>query len=140
MADALLLPRRFLAPSPSASASSSSASSSAPSRWALSSPGSPRRARLAAARPHPRPRRLARHKVRALFIRAGTGLVACRPAEMWRSLGFLGGFSSCCGWGRPPDSCVDHAEGGRFVLRFCWWVGRLVVAEMLWTVHASTSV
>ncbi|RLN01224.1 thioredoxin-like 2, chloroplastic [Panicum miliaceum] len=65
MADALLLPRRFLAPSPSASASSSSASSSAPSRWALSSPGSPRRARLAAARPHPRPRRLARHKVHA---------------------------------------------------------------------------
>ncbi|PAN17654.1 hypothetical protein PAHAL_3G146800 [Panicum hallii] len=71
MADALLLPRRFLAPSPSASASSSSASSSAPSRWALSSPGSPRRARLAAARPHPRPRRLARHKVHAADPESG---------------------------------------------------------------------
>ncbi|RLN29022.1 hypothetical protein C2845_PM05G26430 [Panicum miliaceum] len=69
MADALLLPRRFLAPSPAAS--SSSASSSAPSRWALSSPGSPRRARLAGARPHPRPRRLARHKVHAAGPESG---------------------------------------------------------------------
>ncbi|CAN6327090.1 unnamed protein product [Urochloa humidicola] len=73
MAEALLLPRRFLAPSSAASVASSSASSSAPSRWALSSPASPRRARLAAAHPHPCPRRLARHKVYAADPESGTG-------------------------------------------------------------------
>nr|CAB3464197.1 unnamed protein product [Digitaria exilis] len=90
MADALLLPRRFLAPSSVSSSSSSATSSSSPSRWALPSPGSPRRARLAAAHPHPRPRRLARHKVRAhLFDQE---LVVSRSAEMWRSLGVFDGF------------------------------------------------
>ena len=55
------------------------------------------------------------------LIRAGTGLVACRPAEMWRSLGFLGGFSSCCGWGRPPVLTMPRAD--RFVLRFFGGLG-----------------
>ncbi|XP_062180155.1 thioredoxin-like 2, chloroplastic [Phragmites australis] len=65
MVDALLLPRRFLALSSAASsASSSSSTSSPPSCWALS-PGSPQRARLAAGQQPPRPRRLARVKVRA---------------------------------------------------------------------------
>ncbi|TVT99341.1 hypothetical protein EJB05_33073 [Eragrostis curvula] len=62
MADALLLPRPFLAPSAAAPASSCSASSSAPSRWSLSA-ASPWRALLATA--HPRSRRLARVKVHA---------------------------------------------------------------------------
>jgi hypothetical protein len=55
------------------------------------------------------------------LIRAGTGLVACRPAEMRRSLGFLGGFSSCCGWGRPPVLTMPRAD--RFVLRFFGGLG-----------------
>ncbi|XP_062230987.1 thioredoxin-like 2, chloroplastic [Phragmites australis] len=65
MADALLLPRRFLAPS---TAPASSSSSSPPSRGALS-PGSPRRARVAAS--HPRPRRLAGLKVHAAVPESG---------------------------------------------------------------------
>ncbi|KAL6864906.1 hypothetical protein ACP4OV_016057 [Aristida adscensionis] len=67
MVDALLLPRRFLAPSIAAAATAtaaSSASSCPAPRWALS-PCPPRWARLAAAHPHPRPRRLVRHEVHA---------------------------------------------------------------------------
>jgi len=37
-------------------------------------------------------------------------------------------------------SCADDAEGGPLRFTIFRWVGRLVVAEMLWTVHASTSV
>ncbi|KAK3137299.1 hypothetical protein QOZ80_5BG0450530 [Eleusine coracana subsp. coracana] len=66
MADALLLPRRFLAPS--TAAASSSASSSPPSCWALS-PASPRRAHLVAAQP--RSHRLARLKVHAAVTESG---------------------------------------------------------------------
>ncbi|GJM94845.1 hypothetical protein PR202_ga11527 [Eleusine coracana subsp. coracana] len=66
MADALLLPRRFLAPS--TAAASSSASSSPPSCWALS-PASPRRAQLVAAQP--RSHRLARFKVHAAVTESG---------------------------------------------------------------------
>ncbi|AQK93218.1 Thioredoxin-like 2-2 chloroplastic [Zea mays] len=62
MADALL-PRRFLAPLSVVSGASSSASSSPPCLWVLSSPGSPRRPRLAAGHPQPRPRRFTRHKL-----------------------------------------------------------------------------
>ncbi|NP_001136785.1 Thioredoxin-like 2, chloroplastic [Zea mays] len=64
MADALL-PRRFLAPLSVVSGASSSASSSPPCLWVLSSPGSPRRPRLAAGHPQPRPRRFTRHKTYA---------------------------------------------------------------------------
>ncbi|XP_066366758.1 thioredoxin-like 2, chloroplastic isoform X1 [Miscanthus floridulus] len=74
MADALLLPRRFLAPSSAASGASSSASSSPSCRWVLSSPGSPRRARLATAHPQPRPRRLTRHKTYAAEPESGEQL------------------------------------------------------------------
>ncbi|PWZ16375.1 Thioredoxin-like 2, chloroplastic [Zea mays] len=63
MADALLLPCRFLAPLSVASGASSSASSSPPCRWVLSSPGSPWRPRLAAGQRQPRPRRFTRHKI-----------------------------------------------------------------------------
>ncbi|CAL4895313.1 unnamed protein product [Urochloa decumbens] len=74
MADALLLPRRFIASSSAAPASSSSASSSAPSRLApFSPPSSPLRARLAAAHQHPRPRRLARHQVYAADPESSAG-------------------------------------------------------------------
>jgi hypothetical protein len=95
MADALLLPRRFLAPS--TAAASSSASSYPPPLWALS-PASPRLAWLAAAQP--RPRRFAGLKVRAFFLILswewlwkGRGFVFPCPLR-GGALGFLGGFSS----------------------------------------------
>ncbi|KAJ1262078.1 hypothetical protein BS78_09G079900 [Paspalum vaginatum] len=71
MADALLLPRRFHAPSSAASGASSSASSSPPSRSVLLSPGFPRRAPLATAHPQPRPHRLTRRKVYAADPQSG---------------------------------------------------------------------
>jgi hypothetical protein len=86
MADALLLPRRFLAPS--TAAASSSASSSPPPRWAC----------LAAAQP--RPRRFAGLKVRAFFLILswewrwkGRGFVFPCPLVGLPRLGNLG-----CSW------------------------------------------
>ena len=115
-------------------------------------------------RPPPRPRRLAgrsrppaRRGGRAsrplARTRALVGSLATRCAPSYPSRNWLGclparGDVALLRVSRRfflvlwlgPTSCADGAEGGRFVLRFFGGLGGLVVAEMLWTVHASTSV
>lgn len=70
MADALLLPRPFHAPSSTASSACSSTSSHPPSSWVLSS-GFPQLVRLVAAHPQSRPHRLTRHKIYAVQAESG---------------------------------------------------------------------
>ena len=133
--------------------SSRAASSPRPPQPPPPPPPPRRRPRRLAGRSRPPARRGGRASRPLARTRAPAGSLATRCAPSYPSRNWLGclparGDVALLRVSRRfflvlwlgPTSCADGAEGGRFVLRFFGGLGGLVVAEMLWTVHASTSV